>query len=66
MDSIEDLQGRIAFLDDAHHKLNDEVYRQGRTIDDLTRKVDELTRRLQQMSDMIDVDDSPHQPPPHY
>lgn len=66
MDTIEDLQARIAFLDDAHNKLNTEVFRQSRLVDDLQKKVEEMSRRLQQMADMVDVDDSPHQPPPHY
>ena len=65
---IEDLQVRIAFLDDLVEQLNDQVARQNAEIADLKKQLQMLYRRIQSadLSEGIAEFDPMTNRPPHY
>ena len=65
MQSTEDLEIKVAFMDDLINSLNQTVYQQQRQIDGLTKKVDQLHKQLKDIKEnSLDSGDEP--PPPHY
>lgn len=65
---IEDLQVRIAFLDDLVDQLNDQVAKQNQEITDLNKKMKILYTRIESadLSDGIAPFDPLTNVPPHY
>ncbi|WP_445114926.1 SlyX family protein [Acinetobacter sp. WZC-1] len=65
---MEDLQVRIAFLDDLVEQLNDQVVQQGSEIADLKKQMQLLYRRVESsdLSDGIAAFDPLTNRPPHY
>jgi SlyX protein len=65
---IEDLQVRIAFLDDLVDQLNDQVAHQGLEIADLKKQMQLLYRRVESsdLSEGIATFDPMTNRPPHY
>ena len=65
---IEDLQVRIAFLDDLVDQLNDQVARQALEIADLKKQMQILYRRIESadLSEGIAAFDPMTNRPPHY
>ncbi len=65
---IEDLQVRIAFLDDLVDQLNDQVARQALEIADLKKQMQLLYRRIESadLSEGIAAFDPMTNRPPHY
>ena len=65
---IEDLQVRIAFLDDLVEQLNDQVARQNAEIADLKKQMQMLYRRIESadLSEGIAAFDPMTNRPPHY
>lgn len=65
---IEDLQVRIAFLDDLVEQLNDQVAQQNIEIADLNKKMQLLYQRVESsdLSDGIAAFDPLTNKPPHY
>ena len=65
---IEDLQVRIAFLDDLVEQLNDQVARQNAEIADLKKQMQMLYRRIESadLSEGIAEFDPMTNRPPHY
>ncbi|MCJ8161005.1 SlyX family protein [Acinetobacter zhairhuonensis] len=65
---IEDLQVRIAFLDDLVDQLNDQVARQSIEIADLKKQMQLLYQRMESsdLSEGIEVFDPLTNVPPHY
>ncbi|WP_122901033.1 SlyX family protein [Acinetobacter sp. B51(2017)] len=65
---IEDLQVRIAFLDDLVDQLNDQVARQALEIADLKKQMQLLYRRVESsdLSEGIATFDPMTNRPPHY
>ena len=65
---IEDLQVRIAFLDDLVDQLNDQVARQNAEIADLKKQMQMLYRRIESadLSEGIAAFDPMTNRPPHY
>lgn len=65
---IEDLQVRIAFLDDLVDQLNDQVAKQNQEITDLNKKIQLLYTRIESadLSDGIAPFDPLTNVPPHY
>lgn len=65
---IEDLQVRIAFLDDLVEQLDAEVVRQGAEIADLKKQMQILYQRVEvsDLSDGIATFDPTSDRPPHY
>ncbi|ENV35254.1 SlyX family protein [Acinetobacter gerneri] len=65
---IEDLQVRIAFLDDLVDQLNDQVAKQNQEITDLNKKMQLLYTRIESadLSDGIAPFDPLTNVPPHY
>ncbi len=66
--AIEDLQVRIAFLDDLVEQLNDQVARQNLEITDLKTQMQLLYRRVEaaDLSEGVAVFDPQSNIPPHY
>ena len=65
---IEDLQVRIAFLDDLVEELNQQVTRQNLEIADLKKQMQLLYQRVESadLSEGIDAFDPVTNRPPHY
>ncbi len=65
---IEDLQVRIAFLDDLVDQLNDQVAKQGLELANLQKQMQFLYKRLEasDLSEGIEVFDPLSNIPPHY
>ena len=65
---IEDLQVRIAFLDDLVEQLNEQVTRQNAEIADLKKQMQFLYQRIEcaDLSDGIAAFDPMNDRPPHY
>lgn len=65
---IEDLQVRIAFLDDLVEQLNDQVARQGAEISDLKQQMQLIYQRIESadLSEGIAAFDPMTNRPPHY
>ncbi|WP_374665473.1 SlyX family protein [Acinetobacter sp.] len=65
---IEDLQVRIAFLDDLVEQLNDQVARQGAEISDLKEQMQLIYQRIESadLSEGIAAFDPMTNRPPHY
>jgi SlyX protein len=63
--SIENLEIKVAFMDDLIISLNETVYRQQRQIDNLNNRVDQLSKQLKSIKDATG-DSGEESPPPHY
>ncbi|OZG70493.1 SlyX protein [Hahella sp. CCB-MM4] len=62
---INDLESKVAFLDDLVHSLSNTVYRQQKQIDELTQALERLSGQVKNMRPHLrDPSDEP--PPPHY
>ncbi|WP_151703888.1 SlyX family protein [Nitrincola alkalilacustris] len=64
--TIEELETRIAFQEDAIDKISDVVARQERELEKLWLMVQHLSQQLKQLDNGEIDNDSEHQPPPHY
>ncbi|WP_409525254.1 SlyX family protein [Nitrincola sp. MINF-07-Sa-05] len=64
--TIEALETRIAFQEDAIDKISDVVARQERELEKLWLMVQHLSQQLKQLDSGELDNDSGHQPPPHY
>lgn len=66
-DSIEDLQVKIAFLEDSLNKLSDEHYQQQRELDEVKAKLVGLIEKVRagsnESTEQADIVD---EKPPHY
>jgi len=65
-DQIEDLQIRIAFLEQSADELNDIVTKQQAQISLMERALKHLNSRLEQMSPANIKSQDEETPPPHY
>ncbi|WOE31215.1 MULTISPECIES: SlyX family protein [unclassified Acinetobacter] len=65
---IEDLQVRIAFLDDLIDQLNDQIAKQAMEISDLKKQMQILYQRVESadLSEGIEAFDPINNIPPHY
>jgi SlyX protein len=65
---IDDLESRIAFLDELQEQLSDIVARQDREILELKRQVTDLAGRINDLGDSMPGEGSgpEHEVPPHY
>jgi len=65
---LEELETRLAFLDDLVNRLNDVIARQDRELMALSRRVDSLETRLNDLAEAASLpgDPSGHEVPPHY
>lgn len=69
MDRVEDLQVKVAFLDDLVETLNQLVIRQSQQLSDLQLQMQLLYRRVeaaQQGEDGVEAFDPLQEVPPHY
>ncbi|MEM7360558.1 MAG: SlyX family protein [Pseudomonadota bacterium] len=65
--SIEDLQVKVAFLEDALNKLSDEHYQQQRELDEVKMKLAGLIEKLRSQTQESDPGSDIHdEKPPHY
>lgn len=66
--SLDELETRLAFLDDLVNRLNDVIARQDRELMALSRKVDALEARLNDLAEFASPPGGPpgHEVPPHY
>lgn len=64
--TLEALETRIAFQEDAIDKISDVVARQERELEKLWLTVQHLSAQLKQIESGEIEDDAGHQPPPHY
>lgn len=63
---IIDLEGRLAFQEEAIHTLSETLIEQQKTIDSLSRTVDALRQKLQAFEPSPMQSDETEPPPPHY
>ena len=65
---LEELEMRLAFLDDLVGRLNDVIARQDRELMALSRRVEDLETRLNDLAEIASLPGSPpgHEVPPHY
>ena len=63
--SIEDLQTKVAFLEDALEKLSDEYFKQQQELEILKRQYQIIVERLQQISES-ETNTYINEKPPHY
>jgi SlyX protein len=65
---IDDLESRIAFLDELQEQLSDIVARQDREILQLKNQLTDLAQRLSDLGDSMPGESSgtEHEVPPHY
>ena len=68
--TLERLELKLAYLENANETLSEVVYRQQREITALTREVEELRQRFTALASGGDADIAPFDPaaerPPHY
>lgn len=62
---IEELEQKLAFLEDAHNRLDDVVRDQQQRLSHLEELVKKLTEEYRELRDSI-ADQSENTPPPHY
>ena len=60
-----ELEIKITFLEDTLTELNQVVYKQQRTIDELDRTIRKLSDRIEELENSSG-EDLPHVKPPHY
>lgn len=65
---LDELETRLAFLDDLVNRLNDVIARQDRELMALSRTVDALETRLNELAEIASLPGGPpgHEVPPHY
>jgi SlyX protein len=63
--SIEQLEVKIAYLEQANAELSDVVYRQGQELESLRTQLSELLRRLDALQTPA-LSSPPDEIPPHY
>lgn len=64
MESKEDLEIKVAFMDDLLTALNQSVYQQHQQIEALNKKIENLAKQLQALKQP--EDEASESPPPHY
>jgi uncharacterized coiled-coil protein SlyX len=64
--TLESIQSKIAFLERANTELSDQLYRQHREIEALTRRVAELASRLHAAVAEERLRSPDEERPPHY
>ncbi|MFI4890591.1 MAG: SlyX family protein [Steroidobacterales bacterium] len=64
--TLEQIQSKIAFLERANSELSDQLYRQHREIEALTRRLRELADRLNATMAEERVRSPDDERPPHY
>ncbi|GHA09417.1 hypothetical protein GCM10008090_19280 [Arenicella chitinivorans] len=65
--AVQDLQVKVAFLEDALTKLSDEFYAQQKELADLKLKYAKMLSRLRdQPAEDEGIGSMPHERPPHY
>jgi uncharacterized coiled-coil protein SlyX len=65
-DSLEQIQIKIAYLEQANHELSDVLLRQDRDLRALTARVASLFERLQALQDPERMRGADEERPPHY
>lgn len=65
MSASEDLEVKIAFMDDLINSLNETVYQQQRQIDRLHSRIETMSKQLKNLKE-ANNDSSEDPPPPHY
>ncbi len=65
MQPIEEIETKVAFMDDLITTLNDTVFKQQQQIDQLNRKIDIFSKQLQSLKQGINLPEE-EPPPPHY
>lgn len=65
MSASEDLEVKIAFMDDLINSLNATVYQQQRQIDMLNNRIEAISKQLKNLKE-TNNDSADEPPPPHY
>lgn len=65
-ETIEDLQMRVAYMDDTIDKLNDIACKQQDQIDQLTKKLERCEHQLKSLLPLLYEKQENEPPPPHY
>lgn len=65
-ESLEDLQMRVAYMDDTLDQLNDIVCRQQDTIDQLRKKLERCEQQVNTLLPLLYGNPEDEPPPPHY
>ena len=65
-ESVEDLQMRVAYMDDTIDQLNDIVCRQQDQIDRLQKKLERCEQQLASLLPLMYEKQDNEPPPPHY
>jgi len=63
---ITELEIKLTFLDDTVNQLNQVVYMQQKTIDELQQRMTQLDRQLKDLQEASATGELPHEKPPHY
>lgn len=66
MSSLEELEMRMAYQDDAIAQLSDMVYAQTQALDRLSERCRALESRVQSLADDAGTPEADDAPPPHY
>lgn len=64
--TIDELECRIAFQDDAIEKLSDTLIAQQKQIDQLHRQLEKMHARINSLQEQSVAPQSEETPPPHY
>ncbi len=65
-DSLDDLQMRVAYMDDTIDQLNEIVCQQQNQIDRLSKQLERCEQQLQSMLPLLFEKPGDEPPPPHY
>lgn len=65
-ESLEDLQMRVAYMDDTLDQLNDIVCQQQDTIDKLRKKLERCEQQVNTLLPLLYEKPEDEPPPPHY
>lgn len=63
--NLEELEMRMAYIDDTLNQLSDTIYAQARTLDRLALRCEQLESRIASMSEGGDANET-DETPPHY
>jgi len=64
--SIEELEVRLAYQDDAINQMSDQIYAQSRSLDKVSERCRLLEERLQRLADDDGPIEAQDETPPHY
>ncbi|WP_419785988.1 SlyX family protein [Pseudodesulfovibrio sp.] len=63
---VERLESLVSLQDRTIEKLNDAVYEQQQELLDMEKKLERMAGKVREMDEILDRNDGPDAPPPHY